>query len=290
MLFISVSDDRYNRKGGKYEKTQEKIKNFLIETPSLKINNTLMINWNYIKNSNFYKENKHLLSFKNPAINGRAYKPFAILEGMKKINFGDFLIYNDCSPELWDFLDNEKRTINTKMFDISIIKDLCRKNNDILTCFVFGDYIEGEGHWRGGPGSHTHERFTTPICMKYMGLSHLKYKLQGASGMIVIRKTKETLDLVKEWLHYNTIPECCSLGDIKNKTEETIVMNYWRDGLKENSRLHGHRHDQSILGLLLNRRNNTFIIPPHYEKYIELNNYNFLKYCIKGIKYRFYKD
>ena len=49
MLFVSVSDDRYNRKDGKYEKTQDKIKKFLIETPSLKINNTLMINWNYIK-------------------------------------------------------------------------------------------------------------------------------------------------------------------------------------------------------------------------------------------------
>ena len=170
------------------------------------------------------------------------------------------------------------------MFDISIIKDLCRKNNDILTCFVFGYSNEGEGYWRGGPGPHTHERFTTPICMKYMGLSHLKYKLQGASGMIVIRKTKETFDLVKEWLHYNTIPECCRLRDIRNKTEETIENNYWKDGLKENYKLHGHRHDQSILGLLLNRRNNTFIIPPYYEKYSELNHYNFFKILYKGSK------
>ncbi|HEY5392151.1 MAG TPA: hypothetical protein VIJ57_08565, partial [Hanamia sp.] len=51
--------------------------------------------------NNFYQANKVMLDNPDAAINGRLYKPFVILRSLKKINEGDYLIYNDVSPEMW---------------------------------------------------------------------------------------------------------------------------------------------------------------------------------------------
>ena len=123
MILVTVSDDRFGRKGGIYQKTQKKIERFFKSRPEFGIDDYLMLKWSDIVKTEFYKNNKNFLSWMNPNINGLAYKPYAILEGLKKINDNDFLIYNDCSPELWKF--NEDYYLDPKIFDFNIAKQLC---------------------------------------------------------------------------------------------------------------------------------------------------------------------
>jgi len=52
----------------------------------------------------------------------------------------------------------------------------------------------------------------------------------------------------------------------------------------EQKRKMGHRHDQSISGLLLNKRKAMLVDMPSYEG---INPFNFLQYCRKDVKYQF---
>jgi hypothetical protein len=95
-----------------------------------------------------------------------------------------------------------------------------------------------------------------------------------ASGMICIKKTPETVEFVKEWLHWNLKPECASLGPING------FDTYWQ---AEHDIKAGHRHDQSISGLLLNDRNANLVNILHND----MNPYNFLQFCRKDVNYTF---
>ena len=266
VYFVTVSDDRSGRKGGKYGETQDKIDSLLKNNKIfLGIEKHFSYKWEDIRNSSFYEENKNLLKWVTPYIHGRVYKPYVILESLKKINYNDYLIYNDCSPEHWEKTFNDFESFKSEnVYDIEILKTLCKNNNNILSIYV----ENGDDSWRGGEGPHTHERMTTPICLEVMKCDKYKHYLQHASGLIVLRKNEKTMKFAQEWLHYNSINKCCSLADVKelekNKNYTEIYykndvylkrnggnLNYWKEGIKKNKRLHGHRHDQSISGLLL---------------------------------------
>lgn len=291
IYLVLVADDRSKRKGGLYTQTANKIKEYM--DTNLNIKETFIYDWDKIYHSDFYKKNKSLLEYVNPDINGRMYKPYAILETLKKVKYNDFVIYNDCSPEHWNTLDK----IDKNEIDLNIIKDLCMKNNNILSIKNFDGVINSG--WRGGDGKHTHRRMTTTHCIKKMKCEKYVDSLQHASGMFVIRKTEDTINFLEEWLHYNTIEECCSISNIKLIEEKSEIKNgifkerigsgendcfYWTESLKLNPMLHGHRHDQSISGLLINKRNGSLVFPQNTVKY---GYFNFLEYCRKNQKYDF---
>ena len=95
-IFVTVSDDRSGRKNGLYGKTQDKVLTFL-QNNSFGITDFLFLKYDDILQTEFYNQNKLILDIVEPAFNGRCYKPYAILEGLNKINDNDFLIYNDVS-------------------------------------------------------------------------------------------------------------------------------------------------------------------------------------------------
>ena len=99
VVFVTVSDDRSGRKGGKYSETQDKVLNLFKNNPTFGITDFHFWKWEDIKDSGFYWENKKMLDHIDPAMNGRCYKPFAISEAMESVDDGDFVIYNDISPE-----------------------------------------------------------------------------------------------------------------------------------------------------------------------------------------------
>ena len=265
VIFTTVSDDRSGRKNGKYSETQDKILQFFKNNPAFGVNNFSFWKFDDIVNTDFYKNNKTLLDHTDPAFNGRCYKPFVIRDALDKIEFGDFVIYNDVSPEWWEsFIDT--KTINAQIFDINIIKNLCIQNGSILTAEATW-YVNGRFY------DHTHENYTLDRCINYMNLQEYKYSLQHASGMIVLQKCQKSIDFVDEWLKYNLIDECCSLGNISQDTP-----NFWTEELYNNGKF-GHRHDQSISGLLLNKINNKLVK--------SVSNYNFLSFCRKDYNYTF---
>jgi hypothetical protein len=160
--FVTVSDDRFGRKEGKYSATQDFILDTLRNSPMI-FSNFFFWKFNDILSTDFYKENKKMLDNPDPSMNGRCYKPFTILEALKSIEDGDFLIYNDVSPEHWRNL-----SFDTSIFSLDVIKNLCSSNGGILTT---------ESIWivDNEVAPHTHENFTTEACMNRMGMQKYRY-------------------------------------------------------------------------------------------------------------------
>ncbi len=267
LLLVTVSDDRSGRKGGLYEVTQKKICNIFNN------NNFGLEGYHFtieaVLKSEFYKQNKTMLDDIDAAKNGRLYKPYVILEALKTLSDGDFLIYSDCSPEMWTM--DENWIIDQNIFDLQVIKDLTLKNRDFLVAFVKWDskFIPN-----GGLGIHTHNNFTLDNCIAKMNGENYRHSFQCASGMICMRKTETTIKIIEDWLHFNRMPECSCMN--VDDTE-----NSYFDG-KPGTKL-GNRHDQGILSLLLNQRNYDYVD----ILYNDISPYNFLNFCRRGIDYNF---
>lgn len=260
-ILVTVADDRQGRKDGAYGRTQDKISQICDG-----FINHHVADWAFMLNQKKYY-NLPIHNSIDSGINGRCYKPIVISSLFHHLEEGDFLIYNDCSPELWNNVTIDGR------FSLDVIHKLTEANNDILTSFVKWDCQPiPHNHY----GIHIHKYFTTNRCMDVMGLRQYENSYQHASGMFCIRKTPETVKFVEEWLYWNLNPECASLGDPSIPGDTS----YWT---AEQEFKVGHRHDQSISGLLLNQRNVKLVDILHNE----MNPYNFLQYCRVGHDYKF---
>jgi hypothetical protein len=259
--FVTVSDDRYGRKDGKYSSTQDFILETLRSNSHMGFSNFFFWKFNDILSTDFYKENKKMLDNHDPAMNGRCYKPFTILEALKSIGDGDFLIYNDVSPEHWTNL-----SFDSSVFSLDVIKELCNSNGGILST---------ESVWmvNNEVAPHTHENFTTESCMNRMDMQKYRHSIQHASGMIVFQKSKKTLDFVSEWLKWNLIDECASLSSLDEPIRDFYGVDVGNCGKV------GHRHDQSISGLLINDLNGKIVKNP--------GGFNFLNFCRRNFGYDF---
>lgn len=260
-ILCTVAEDRYGRKGGIYGATQKHIEE-LFRNSNFGIDIYFMLTWKMLTQSAFYTENKTLLDDTDASRNGRAYKPYCIKVALSLIDEGDFLIYSDCSPEIWEGVTIDER------FSLETLQANCRKANDILTCFVKWSDEEIKA---GEFGKHTHRLFTTNLCMDVMQMRFYEDCYMNASGMFVTRKTPVTVKFVDEWVKWNCIDKCCSLGDMNIPND----VSYWD---AESHLKSGHRHDQSIAGLLLNSMGWKFA----EIRYNEINPYNPLQYALPG--------
>ena len=269
-ILITVSDDRFGRKEGMYRKTQL----YACDLLEGLFDQLYAWSWDDILQTDFYQQNKILLDNTDAARNGRAYKPFVILEGLKTLNEGDFLIYADCSPEIWDSVKS------LAGYDIEIIKQLTIQNNNILTPFIKWSRFNLKP---GELGEATHKNYTLNRCMDKMGLRFYEDAYMCASGMICIRKTPETVALVEEWLKWNCIDECCALGWANIPNDATFWIEESHDQFGRDGYKMGCRHDQSILGLLLARDNHKFVD----VEVKEIHCANFLQFCRPDAQYQF---
>jgi len=271
-ILVTVSDDRSGRKDGKYSETQDVVLNLFKNNSSFGVTDFHFWKWEDIKKSEFYEKNKTMLDQIDPAMNGRCYKPFVILESLRSAEEGDFVIYNDVSPELWSGWGPSK-IIDPKIYNIETIKNLCVQNGGILTA-------SADWYCNGEIADHTHENFTLERCIVKMEMQDYKYSLQHASGMIVLQKSVKSINFVEEWLYWNLIDECASLGSVENDpvSPEKCICEYWHDEVSKYGKI-GHRHDQSISGLLINRMGNNLIK--------NKRSYNFLSYCEMESTYEF---
>lgn len=254
-ILVMCFDDRQGRKGGVYEQTAKEAAKLINDIfPEIEVHNWSVDALQIITPNT-------MLDNIDAGINGRCYKPMAIMESLMQLQDGDFLIYNDCSPEIWENINGD--------FSLEVIHNLTTQNNDILTSFVKWDC---QNIPQNGLGLHIHKYFTTNRCMDKMGLRQYENSYQHASGMMCIRKTPETVKFVEDWLHWNLDPECASLG--------VEGCEFWDD---EKDIKVGHRHDQSISGVLLNARNAKLVDILHND----MNPHNFLQFCRVGQEYTF---
>jgi hypothetical protein len=168
-----------------------------------------------------------------------------------------------------------------------VIKFLCANNGGILSsCARYENNIY----------DHTHENFTLERCMNKMGMQEYKHGLQHASGMLVFQKSPRSITFVEEWLHWNLIDECASLGPVRAEDlsgfsygdtasglNGYVVLrkpfDYWNAEVAADYGKIGHRHDQSISGLLANKLKHKLVK--------ETDDYCFLNFCRKNKNYEF---
>lgn len=279
ITLVTVSDDRYGRKDGKYSATQDKIETLFRNNSHLNVTKFKTWKWSSLIQTDFYKNNKVMLDNPDPSMNGRAYKSYAVHEAMSSIQNGDFLIYTDTSPEMWSAF-NINTKIDGKKFNTDLLKKMCYNNNGILTAHVQWNY--GVHMAYAELGHHTHANFTLDRCINKMGLQQYRSSLQHASGMWVIQKSPDTSKVIEEWLFWNQIDECASLGPADTDPTKYTNHAYWKE--EENNKI-GHRHDQSISGLLINKMNNNLIVPP--ENMDGFHPYNFLQFAKTDVNYTF---
>jgi len=258
VILLTYSDDRFGRKDGKYSETQNYIDSLLkkLEFPIIH----KKLTFNDISNNEFIIKNKDYFN-SSMDYNGRAFKPFIIKNELQSLEHDDILIYNDCSPEIWN-----SNTIHSqiqfikKNSHIKVIGTLLDQNNNIILCYCPAP-------------NHTHHHYTLDICIKTMDAEKYRHSLMPGSGLIFIRKRENTLNLIDEWLHYNMIPECASLG---------IHNEYWNN---ECSKKQGHRHDQSIISILLCKYNYKLLLPNNFP--IKNQLWNFINYIQLNHNYQF---
>lgn len=276
---VTVSDDRMGRKAGSYRETQLHIHNTFVRRG---VPNEMIFHNHYaftiddILKTDFYLSNKAMIDCIDPARNGRVYKPYVISEVLKQMDNGDLLVYTDCSPEMWRSFDPcWFRYQGHGDCDLNNLYKLCEMNECILTNFVRWDTRPME---EGELGIHTHRNFTTDLCMNAMEVPELfRNSYQHASGMIVIIKNRATVDFVEEWLYHNCDDRCASLGRVDVPGD----YSYWTE--REQLFKMGHRHDQSISGLLMNKYNRSLI---HLTKFpIVHNPYIFINHCYSRVGY-----
>lgn len=164
----------------------------------------------FVKTGNFYKNYKEILD----CLRGDGYwlwKPKIILDTFDKMEYGDVLLYTDAG-------------------DVLGVKE-----SDILSFSQDKDYCFT--NW-GGRG-HLHRLFTKRDCFIMMECDTHEYHSSAImeAGFLVLKKTKENIDLINEWFHY------CSIKQIISDDPNIYGNNL--DGWIE------HRWDQSILTNLI---------------------------------------
>ena len=271
VVMATVSDDRHKRKNGMYGSTQRKIRTILERNEHFGVGGLYFYTYDDIVKSEFYRVNEVMLRHMDPAMNGRCYKPYVIRCALNEVDYGDYVIYNDVSPEWWEVGED---FVIGDVYQLDILKNLCITNGDILSCKV---------SWMGFDGvfaNHTHEYFTTERCMRYMKMERYRHCLQHASGMMVFRKSDRSMNYVNRWLSYNVVDQCASLCDVVSGED------FWGREVEEYGKI-GHRHDQSISGLLVNDLGQRLLDVPDYWSPVPTKTYNFLSFCRTDVRYRF---
>ena len=150
------------------------------------------------------------------------WKPYILLNQLMYMDNGDYLFYTDAGSRI---LPHRKDKLNEYLHKLH--------KQPIL--------INGEGNAEGdGGGGYTQQKFVKLSLLKEFNLENNKKFLNSShseSGMIAIRKCKESIDIIKLWLELIT----------KNNylfTNDDLGNDKQLDGFIE------HRHDQSILNIL----------------------------------------
>lgn len=163
---------------------------------------------------NFYQQNERILS--QPLGAGLwAWKPFVILETMKKVDDGDIVLYTDAGMSV--------------LWPLNILFEITSTNKDNGMLF--------EPSMIYGP--HLHSVYTKRDCFVVMDLDHPYYHQSRMlhAAFSVWMKTQANIEFLQEWLKYVTDER--AITDWPNVCGQPNLPDYAE-----------HRYDQAILSLL----------------------------------------
>lgn len=174
-------------------------------------------NDDWIKSTEFYKENKLILD--QPRGAGYwLWKPYIILDAINKAEDGDIIFYIDSGDLFFPEVDGEK------------ITDIIESQLNQFSC-LFISYGNHNATW------------TKKDCFVYMDCDSDRYwnASQLEAGVSYWKVSVKTKEIVQEWLDY--CKDYRILTDSENVSE-----------LQNHSSFIDHRHDQSILTNIVTRR------------------------------------
>jgi hypothetical protein len=174
---------------------------------------TLAYTREHILTTQFYQENKHILD----STRGNGYwlwKPYILLDALKKLSAGDKIIYLDCGDHF------EK--------DLIDYIDMIFNNNQ--PCLISNSYKYKQNNW------------CKRDCFYYMNCDSDQYWYADhvEAGHLLLNVCNQSTDIISEWLEYGK--------DRRIITDEPNMC-----GLDNLSGFNDHRHDQSILTNLVTK-------------------------------------
>jgi hypothetical protein len=221
---LTYADDRFGRKGGGYKSTQLFIRETLHYHPDVK--EVVTLDEKDLFNSALYREFKDW--YDRPLHSGGAgngFKPFFMLEVLARMSDGDYLLWHDSSPEIWD------RNKDYTKIRLKELMSICTQNRGILVP-AWPDLLGDK---------HTHEMMTSPQCMDIMRVNRYIKSPQWCTSWVLVQKSEYVARLMKEWMHFMTKEECASVDYSKEENRSA------------NPKFVEHRYDQSVLTLLMLR-------------------------------------
>jgi hypothetical protein len=159
------------------------------------------------------------------------WKPYIILDQLKKINEGDILVYIDCGGSI---LKHKKHRFD----EYKSLLD--QTDRPVIT---FNDYVTF------GEIKYKEKYFQKMKVLKRFALENNEDFLNSGqieSGLFICKKSNFTVSLVQEWF------------DLLIEDNYALVND--EDDLPQREDFIEHRHDQSILSILC-KLNNTIILP-----------------------------
>ena len=220
---LTYSDDRFGAKGGAYRKTQQAMHEVFFRHPDIHqvVNKT---EHDLLKTS-FYRKHKDVLSRGNLTIHaGCMQKIFFIKEELDKMGEGEYLLYHDCSPEIWDF-ENDKY----HEYRLQPLLEMCTSNKGVIMADT-------------GSDSHSHHQFTSSKCIDLMGAHEHRHKVQDCASWILMQNTPFVRSFIAEALHFVEMEDCFAMR--KHKEYDRSI----------NPDFNEHRGDQSVMSLLLHKK------------------------------------
>lgn len=186
-----------------------------------------------LKGTVFFEKNKEILEqFKG--LGYWLWKPYIILETIKKIDYGDIVIYSDSGIEIIHSLDP--------------LIAICKEKEDIL---LFGN------------SNFSNRQWTKRDCFVLMNCDTDNYwdALHCDAAFSLFRKTEFSIKFLNEWLKYG-----CNkyiITDLPNTCGKENLSGYIE-----------HRRDQSILSLLANKYNiPLYRMPTQYGNHYKMEEY-----------------
>jgi hypothetical protein len=162
-----------------------------------------------IRSTSFFSKNVDILS--NTKFMGYwLWKPYIILEVLKKLSKGDILLYIDAGIKVIDVLNP--------------VIDICKNHSDIVVC---------------GNGNDINASWTKRDCFTLMECDSERfwYAPHCDASFMVFKHTSKSLDFLNQWLAYgsnkNIISDSANICGLENRPEYV-----------------DHRYDQSILSVL----------------------------------------
>ena len=162
-----------------------------------------------VKGTPFYEKNRAIFDVPR-GLGYWLWKPYLILESLKKMSDNDILVYADSGLEI--------------IKPLKSVVEICEKQPDIV-------FFQAHGYKNSS--ATRRDAFVLMNCdtPQYHNAEMIQ------ASFILFKKTKKTLQFVEEWLAF------CQNGQIIGESENVMGKENLPD-------FFAHRHDQSILSIL----------------------------------------